>query len=144
MGCHLGFAELLKRGSIERLPRLFAAQPANVAALHAAFLAGSDVAVPIDARPTVAEGIATTKPVRVKENMAALRDSGGGTVAVPEAAILPAMHALARKGFFVEQSSAVAGAGYEMLLADGTIAADQETVIVLTGNGLKSIDALME
>ncbi len=144
LGCHLGFAELLRRGAIARMPRLFAAQPANVAALHAAFRAGSDTAVPIDARPTVAEGIATTKPVRVKENMAALRETGGGTVAVPETAILPAMHALARKGFFVEPSSAVAGAGYASLVADGTIAADQETVIVLTGNGLKSADALVE
>lgn len=143
MGCHRGFSELLKRGVIARMPRLFAAQPANVAALHAAFRAGSEVAVPIEARPTVAEGIATTRPVRVKENMAALRDSGGGTVAVPEAAILPAMHALARRGFFAEPSSAVAGAGYELLLADGTITADQETVIVLTGNGLKSADVLV-
>ncbi|MEQ8395402.1 pyridoxal-phosphate dependent enzyme [Thalassobaculum sp.] len=143
MGCHLGFGELLTRGAIARVPRLFAAQPAHAAALHAAFQANSDTPVPIDAKPTVAEGIATTKPVRVKENMAALRDSGGGTVAVPEDAILPAMHALARQGFFVEPSSAVAGAGYEMLLADGTITSDQETVIVLTGNGLKSTDALM-
>lgn len=143
MGCHLGFAELLARGAIARLPRLFAAQPENVAALHAAFAAGVDRAVPIDARPTVAEGIATTKPVRVQENMAALRATGGATVAVPEAAILPAMHALARRGFFVEPSSAVAGAGYERLLAEGGITAEQETVIVLTGNGLKSADALV-
>lgn len=142
IGCHLGFSELLKRGAITRMPRLFAAQPANVAALHAAFAAGSGTAVPITAQPTVAEGIATTKPVRVKENMAALQETGGGTVAVPEPAILPAMHALARRGFFVEPSSAVAGAGYEALLAEGTIAPDQETVIVLTGNGLKSTDAL--
>ena len=142
MGCHQGFAELLARGSIDRMPRLFAAQPANVAALHAAFEAGADTPVAIDAKPTVAEGIATTKPVRVKENMAALRASGGGTVAVPEEAILPAMHALARRGFFVEPSSAVAGAGYERLLTDGRIGADEETVIVLTGNGLKSVDAL--
>lgn len=143
MGCHQGFAELKARGSITRMPRLFAAQPANVAALHAAFAAASDVPVAIDARPTVAEGIATTKPVRVRENMAALRQSGGGTVAVPEEEILPAMHALARRGFFVEPSSAVAGAGYERLLAEGTITAEQETVIVLTGNGLKSAEALV-
>lgn len=142
MGCHLGFAELLRRGVIDRMPRLYAAQPANCAALHAAWQAGSDVPVRIDAQKTVAEGIATTRPVRVKENMAALRETGGGTVAVPEEAILPAMHALARLGFFVEPSSAVAGAGYERLVADGTISADEETVIVLTGNGLKSADAL--
>ena len=139
MGCRLGFDELHKRGAIDRMPRLFAAQPANCAALHAAFAAGA--AVPVEARPTVAEGIANSKLVRVPENLAALRESGGGTVAVPEGAILPAMHALARRGFFVEPSSAVAGAGYEALLADGTIAPDQETVIVLTGNGLKSADA---
>ncbi len=140
MGCHLGFAELRNRGVIDRMPRLFAAQPANCAALHAAFAAGT--AVPIEAKPTVAEGIANSKLVRVPETLAALRESGGGTVAVPEDAILPAMHALARKGFFVEPSSAVAGAGYRALIAGGTILPNQETVIVLTGNGLKSTDAL--
>lgn len=142
MGCHRGFSELLARGSIARMPRLFAAQPANVAALHAAFAARSDVPVPVDAKPTVAEGIANAKLVRVPETLAALRETGGGTVAVPEEEILPAMHALARRGFFVEPSSAVAGAGYERLLAEGRIAPDEETVIVLTGNGLKSTEAL--
>ena len=40
MGCDIGFSELLRRGEIASLPRLFAAQPENCAPLHASFMAG--------------------------------------------------------------------------------------------------------
>ena len=38
MGCDIGFGELLRRGEIASLPRLFAAQPENCAPLHASFI----------------------------------------------------------------------------------------------------------
>ncbi len=144
LGCHIGFEELLRQGEIDRLPRLFAAQPANVGALARAFAADADTPVVFEAQPTVAEGVAATKLVRTAECVDALRASGGGAVAVPEEAILPALHRLARCGAFVEPSCAVAAAGYEQLVADGTIDVADETVLVMTGNGLKSIDAVME
>ena len=42
LGCDIGFSELLRRGEIDRLPRLFAAQPENCAPLHASFVAGRE------------------------------------------------------------------------------------------------------
>ena len=45
LGCEIGFAELLRAGEVEAMPRIFAAQPANCGPIAAAFIAGSDVPV---------------------------------------------------------------------------------------------------
>lgn len=144
LGCHIGFAELKRRGEIDRVPRLFAAQPSNVGPLVRAFKAGSRDNVDYTPEKTVAEGVAIHKPVRTVECMTALAETGGAAVGVAEADIVPAVRDLARRGAFVEPSSAVAAAAYAKLVAAGTIGADEDTVVVLTGHGLKSIDVLME
>ena len=56
------------RGEIERMPRLFAVQAANCAAF-AAVWDGDENFTP---QPTMADGIATVKPVRTAEVVAAL------------------------------------------------------------------------
>jgi len=142
LGAWIGFDELRRAGRIDRLPRLFAVQAANCAPLHAAFMAGGDALVPTEILPTAAEGIASSRPIRVAESLRALRASGGRTVAVPEAAIGPALGRLARAGHFVEPTSAVAAAALDMLLADGTVEPGQTTVLVLTGSGLKAAEAV--
>lgn len=144
LGCRIGFDELKRRGEIDRVPRLFAAQPANVGALVRAFEAGSDAPIEFTPQPTIAEGVAAAKLVRTAECVAALTDTNGGAVAVAEEKILPAVRMLARKGVLVEPSCALAATAYEQLVADGTISAEDDTVVVMTGNGLKSLDALME
>jgi threonine synthase len=138
LGLERGFDELERSGEITFRPRLFAVQAANCAAFAAAWAAGQDRFVSFAARPTIADGIAATKPVRVAEVLRALRRSGGGVVAVEEQEIAPALVALGRLGLFVEPTAATAGAALTQLLGDGTIRADQLTVVVLTGSGLKA------
>jgi threonine synthase len=144
LGLERGFDELEKSGEIVARPRLFAVQAANCAAFAAAWAAGEDRVVPFAARPTVADGIATPKPVRVAEVLGALRRSRGGVVTVAEAEIAPAIAALGRLGLFVEPTAATAGAALTQLLRDGTIGADQATVVVLTGFGLKAAERIGE
>jgi len=144
LGLDLGFDQLEKGGEITRRPRLFAIQAANCAAFAAAWSAGGDSFEPFVARPTVADGVATSKPVRVAEVLSALRRSQGGVVAVAEEEIAPALAALGRQGLFVEPTTATAGSALTRLLRDGTITADQSTVVVLTGTGLKAADRIGE
>ena len=138
MGCDIGFGELLRRGEITSLPRLFAAQPENCAPLHASFAAGSDDLTPIDVRPTIAEGASIAKPVRPREVLASVRRSGGATVAVSEVEIERALLELSRIGLYVEPTSAIAGAAFTKLLERGIIQPTETTVLVLTGSGLKT------
>jgi threonine synthase len=144
LGLDRGFDELDRRGEIARRPRLFAVQAENCAAFAAAWAAGGEGYVPFAPGITAADGIATVKPVRMHEVLNALRRSQGGVIAVPEAEIAPALRALGRLGLFVEPTAATAGAALSLLLRDGTIRADETTVVVLTGHGLKATEKIAE
>ena len=144
LGLERGFDELERRGEITRRPRLFAVQAANCAAFAASWAAGAEGYVPFTSGITAADGIATVKPVRTAEVLRALRRSRGGVVAVPEAEIAPALAALGHLGFFVEPTAATGAAACSLLLRDGTIRADETSVVVLTGHGLKATDKIAE
>ncbi len=140
LGCGIGFSELLRTGEISRLPRIFAAQPANCAPIAREFLKQTPAA-PL---PTIAEGTAIAQPIRMPEVLGFLEASQGGAVMLSEAEISAAMLELARGGVYVEPTSAQAAAAFSKLLEAGTIRADETTVIVLTGSGLKSTPRVAE
>ncbi|TCH98374.1 pyridoxal-phosphate dependent enzyme [Roseococcus sp. SYP-B2431] len=134
LGAYIGFSELLRAGQIAKLPRIFAAQPAHCAPIARAAL-GLD---PVEAKPTIAEGTAISKPLRTAECLRAMRESGGGAVMLSEEEIAAAALNLAKRGVYVEPTSAQAAAAVPKLIASGKIAARETTVAVLTGTGLKS------
>ncbi len=144
LGCEIGFAELLRAGQIAAMPRLFAAQPANCAPIAAAFLTGEEVAATREVRPTIAEGTAIAAPIRLREVLGALRETGGGAVMLSEAEIAQATLELARMGVYVEPTAAQPAAAFRKLLETGTISAAQTTVLVLTGSGLKATPRIGE
>ena len=137
MGTWLGFRRLFKAGMIDKLPRLYAVQTEIVSPIHQAFTAGLDH-IPdfVPAGQTVAEGLATIKPVRGRRILQGLRETDGCTISVAEAEIKKAYHALAEKGFYIEPTSAVVGAALpEVFKQEGRKAI---IVAALTGSGLKS------
>jgi threonine synthase len=144
LGLDRGFDELIRQGEISRRPRLFAVQAENCSALAAAWAVGAADYVPFTPTATIADGIATVKPVRTAEVLAALRRSGGGVVTVSEAEIGPALKTLGRLGLFVEPTAATAGAALSRLLRDRTIRPGETTIVVLTGHGLKATDKIAE
>jgi threonine synthase len=138
LGAERGFDELVRNGEIVRGPRLFGVQAAACAPFDTAFRAGTESLVPAPVTATIAEGIATARPTRAAEVLRAVRASGGAVVAVEEAQIVDALRGLARRGLYVEPTSAVAAAGLTRLLTTGAIRPDETTVLVLTGSGLKA------
>lgn len=140
LGCGIGFAELLRAGEITRLPRIFAAQPANCAPIARAFLGEP----PVPAQPTIAEGTAIAQPLRTAEISQVLTECNGGVVMLSEEEIAASTLELARTGIYVEPTCAQAAAAFARLLAAGTIRADETTVVVLTGTGLKSTPRIAE
>jgi threonine synthase len=144
LGCDIGFSELLRAGQIAKLPKLFCVQPTNVSPIHACFEAGSDTLLPRDWQPTIAEGTAIKRPVRLGPVLDALRRSGGGTLAIAEDEILSALKRLAAIGLYVEPTCATAAAAAEKLLATRRIAPGETTVVLLTGTGLKASTFMTE
>lgn len=142
LGLDRGFDELLRNGEIAKRPRIFAVQAAHCAPCHAAWKSGGEEPVAIDIKPTVAEGIASSHPTRLREVLQAVRRSNGAIAAVSEDEIIAALSTLARMGFYVEPTSASAAAGLAQWLASGLIRRDETTVLVLTGSGLKSSERI--
>jgi threonine synthase len=139
LGLYRGFTELLARGQVDRIPRIFAAQAANCPGIYSAWT-GSGVVEP---SPTVAEGIATVRPVRLAEILLALKESQGQAVAVTEEAIVAAIRELGRNlGLYVEPTAAVSAAALSQLAHSGEIRQGEVTVALLTGNGLKATDGI--
>jgi threonine synthase len=141
LGCDRGYSELVRNREVERMPRLFGVQAANCAPYYAAFRAGVEHYVPVAVSPTAAEGIASSKPTRMREVLSPVRASGGEIVAVAENEIVRALAALAKKGLYVEPTSAAAAAGLSQLIARGAVSKGETIVLVLTGSGLKASEA---
>lgn len=138
LGCYMGFKELMNAGQIAKLPRLFAAQPLNCSPVDASFQAGVDIPVAREVRKTIAEGTAISRPLRLREIVTALRNSGGRTIAIEEDEIVAALKRLAMHGLFVEPTCATAAAALDKLAAAGAIKSSETTVVLITGTGLKA------
>ena len=144
LGCDIGFSELVRSRQIAKLPRLFGVQPGRCAPIHASFQNGREEPVPVEIGPTLAEGTAIAKPVRLREVVQALRRSGGGTVALSEDAIEQALWQSAKSGLYIEPTSAGVIAAFQKLRASGIVSPNETTVLVLTGSGLKATARIAE
>lgn len=134
LGLYVGFDELLSAGLVRRVPAFFGVQAEACAPLARACERGSDEAVPVDELETIAGGVRVTAPSLGSKVLAAVRHSEGAIVAVADQQTLLAQRRLARRGFYVEPTSAVAVAALDDLRA----ALGESAVVVLTGSGLKS------
>ena len=138
LGLYRGFRELLAAGEIRRLPRLYAVQAAVVAPLARFMQEGTREVQP---HATVAEGIAGTRPIRLDEMAEAINTTGGRVVTVEEERIMPAQLGFAKAtGLYIEPTSAVAAVAAQDLAGENEIGA--ESVVLLTGSGLKATDRI--
>lgn len=134
LGVYYGFKELLEANKISWMPKIVAIQAERCAPLAQAFERQEMVAKSVVNEGTLAEGIAIAAPARSKQVLEAIRDTGGTILTIGEDAIRDARSILARKGFYVEITSAINYAGYEQY-AKGE---DEVMVIPLCGAGIKS------
>jgi threonine synthase len=144
LGLWLGFNELLRSGAVERIPRIYAVQAENCAPFRAAWVRNVDHWVEFEPKPTIADGIASLRPVRMKEVLSAISNSGGSVVSVSESEIVTALGQLAHRGLFIEPTSAAAGAALTQLQEQAALSATDRIVMVLTGSGLKSAETVGE
>jgi len=142
IGAHKGFGELLAAGYIQQLPKIFAVQSARCAPMVRMWKENLTVLPGTEARPTLAEGISITRPIRWKQMLAAVRESGGEALTVEDEALPPILREFARRGILMEPTSAVPFAGAEVLARAGRLADSPTVVVPVTGHGLKAADKL--
>jgi len=132
LGLWLGFDELVRAEIIERMPRLVGVQAQACAPLYRTWARGKEELEPIVPRPTVAGGVVVAKPARAPSILRAVRSTLGRMLAIDESEIVATQAALARQGWYVEPTGALGVAGL------ASLPAWDNTVVVLTGHGLKS------
>ncbi len=141
VGVHKGLSELVEVGFIDRMPRLVGVQAAGSSPIARAFERGTDHIDPV-VTDTIADSIAAGRPADGARALAAVRATGGSFVVVSDEQILAAVADLGRDAaVFAEPAAAAAYAGLRVALECGVIDRDEETVVLITGNGLKDIAA---
>jgi len=139
-GLWKGFNDLHRIGFIDRLPRMIGVQSEKASALVDA--ANGDGIVREGQADTIADSINVGKPRDATMAVRAIRESEGRGVKASDAEIIAAIPKLAREtGVFVEPAAAAAYAGFMRLAEGGMITSGERVLVMLTGNGLKDVDA---
>ncbi len=136
-GVIYGFKHLVESNVIEDMPEIVACQTRQVSPLYHSFKNLSYT--PPERVTSIADALVSVNPPLLNLMVEHLREANGDAVMVEEDEIFNAFIELARKGFFVEPSSAVAYAAYKKQLKNKEASKDDKTVIILTGTGLKTM-----
>jgi threonine synthase len=138
-----GFEEWLDLGLLEgSLPMFNGAQAAGCSPVAQAFQAGRDVCRPV--RPeTIAKSLAIGNPADGPYALDLARRSGGAIDSVTDDEIRAGIRLLAETtGIFTETAGGVTAAVLAKLAERGDLGADERVVIAITGDGLKTLDAV--
>ena len=139
-----GFKELYQVGLLDEEPsvRVSGAQAEGCAPVATAFAEGSDVIRPVKPR-TIAKSLAIGNPADGWYALDTIRKSGGACAAVTDAEVLDGIRLLARtEGIFAETAGGVTIATLAKLAAQGVVRPDERVVAMITGHGLKTVEAL--
>jgi threonine synthase len=138
-----GFGELDTLGLIgDGGPRLYGAQAEGCSPVAQAFEAGVEDVTPVKPN-SVAKSLAIGDPGDGYYVLEKVRASGGEVAAIPEAKVAEGIKLLARtEGIFTEPAGGVTVSVLEELVSRGSIKPDDETVALITGSGLKTIETL--
>jgi threonine synthase len=137
------FTELVEIGLVPDTPwRIFGAQSAGCNPIAVALHGGTDVITPV--RPTgIAKSLNIGDPAAGLYAIEAVRRTGGWMDYADDDEIRAAIRQLARTtGVFAETAGGVTAAVLGKLVASGRLDPEAETVVLNTGEGLKTLDAV--
>jgi threonine synthase len=140
-----GFRELGELGLVEPTPyRVFGAQATGCSPVSAAYKSGVDTVTPV--RPdTIARSLAIGAPADGPYVLDTVRRTGGAVEDVSDEEVVEGIRLLARtEGIFAETAGGVTVATAKKLAAAGKLDPDADTVLLITGDGLKTLDAVQD
>jgi threonine synthase len=138
-----GWREFIGLGLVEDRPyRVFGAQATGCNPVSAAWRDGHEVVRPV--KPdTIAKSLAIGNPADGPYALDAVRRTNGAVGDVTDEEVIEGIRLLAEcEGIFGETSGGVTVATTRKLLAAGLLDPTAETVILNTGEGLKTLDAV--
>jgi threonine synthase len=141
-----GFEELHSLGLIDspKGMKIIAAQPHGCAPVVDAFKRNSDEVIPVERPETIAKSLAIGDPGDGAYVLKRLKQYNGIAEEANDAEICDSILLLARtEGIFTEPAGGVSVAVLRKLVKEGKIAKDESTVCYVTGNGLKTTEAII-
>ena len=137
IGMWKAFGELQRAGWIDgALPRLYSVQAEGCAPVIRAFDAGADRCTPWPEPQTVAAGLRVPGPLGDRLMLTALRESGGGAIAVSDEALTAGARELqVEEGIDAAPEGGATLAAAGGLMARGAIRPDETVVLFNTGAG---------
>jgi threonine synthase len=138
-----GFRELIDLGLVADTPyKVFGAQATGCSPVSAAYKAGQDVVTPV--RPdTIAKSLAIGSPADGPYVLDIVRRTGGAVEDVTDAEVVAGIELLATtEGIFAETAGGVTVGVLRKLVESGRLDTDAETVVINSGDGLKTLDAV--
>lgn len=141
-----GFGELAEVGLVDATPvRYVGGQAAGCGPIAAAFAEGGDVIRPVERPDTIVRSLAIGNPADGRFAVRLARSSGGGIFGVEDRETIEAIRLLAQtEGILTETAGGVTLAALRRAIEEGTVGRDDEVVLVITGNGLKTLDVLAD
>jgi threonine synthase len=138
-----GFHEFLDAGLVEGpTPRIYGAQATGCAPIVNLVKKGGDAIEPVQPR-TIARSIAIGNPADGRFAAGVIRASGGDAEAVTDEELVAGIRLLAETtGVFTETAGGVTVAAARKLAAAGRLRPTDELVLCITGNGLKTLEAV--
>jgi threonine synthase len=140
---HKGFQEFIKVGLVEdKSVRFSGAQAEGCSPIATAFREGRDFVTPVKPN-TIAKSIAIGNPADAVYALEIARKTGGNIESVTDAEIIQGMKLLAEtEGIFTETAGGTTIAVLKKLVEAGKIDPEETTVVYITGNGLKTQEAV--
>jgi threonine synthase len=140
---HKGFQEFVKLGLVEdKAVRFSGAQAEGCSPIAKAFAEGRDFVVP-EKPNTIAKSIAIGNPADGIYALEIARQTNGNIAMVNDAEIIEGMKLLAEtEGIFTETAGGTTVAVLKKLVEQGKIDPEETTVLYITGNGLKTQEAI--
>lgn len=137
IGMWKAFQELHDAGWVTgQLPRMYTVQSTGCAPVVRAIEAGAAGCEPWADPWTVASGLRVPGPLGDRLMLRALRESGGGAVAVPDEVLVAEAERVAREeGIDMSPEGGAAIAGAALLRRQGLLAPDDRVVVFNTGAG---------
>jgi len=139
-----GFRELVSVGLLEEAAvRYVGGQAAGCAPIAEAWANGADIVRPVEKPETIVRSLAIGSPADGAYSVRLARDSRGAILGVTDESTIDAIRLLAEtEGILTETAGGVTLAALRRAIAEGSVRRDEEVVLIITGNGLKTLDVL--
>jgi threonine synthase len=142
---HKAYKEFIDLGLVEKTPfSVHGAQATGCSPISTSLKRGSDLVKPVAKPQTIAKSLAIGTPADGYYAIHSMNQTGGSADDCSDEEIIEGIRLLAEhEGIFAETAGGVTVGCAKKLIASGKIPADSSAVLCITGNGLKTQEALL-